>query len=259
MTRITDAKQFGRVAVVMGGNSAERDVSLNSGRNVLDALKSARRRCARHRWHSRAARRAARGSLRARVQHPARPRRRRRRAARRAAFARRAVHGLGRARLGAEHGQDPHQAGVGIDRLADAALCALRARRRYRCGDREDRLAGRREAVARRIERRHHARAFAKRIFAAAVELAARYDGELVDRATDRRRGIHRQHPRRDGAAVDPYRAGGEFYDYHAKYVSDDTQYICPGLDARRREREIRRSRCARSTRSVARAGAAST
>src|SRR3984885_9393327 len=39
MTRITDAKQFGRVAVVMGGNSAEREVSLNSGRNVLDALK----------------------------------------------------------------------------------------------------------------------------------------------------------------------------------------------------------------------------
>ncbi|HEX7914360.1 D-alanine--D-alanine ligase [Rudaea sp.] len=38
--RITDAKQFGRVAVVMGGDSAEREVSLNSGRNVLDALKA---------------------------------------------------------------------------------------------------------------------------------------------------------------------------------------------------------------------------
>jgi D-alanine-D-alanine ligase len=23
-----------------------------------------------------------------------------------------------------------------------------------------------------------------------------------------------------------------EFYDYHAKYVAEDTQYICPGLDA---------------------------
>jgi D-alanine-D-alanine ligase len=23
----------------------------------------------------------------------------------------------------------------------------------------------------------------------------------------------------------------GEFYDYHAKYVAEDTQYICPGLD----------------------------
>jgi len=36
--RVTDARQFGRVAVVMGGSSAERDVSLNSGRNVLEAL-----------------------------------------------------------------------------------------------------------------------------------------------------------------------------------------------------------------------------
>jgi D-alanine-D-alanine ligase len=32
--------QFGRVAVVMGGSSAEREVSLDSGRNVLAALKS---------------------------------------------------------------------------------------------------------------------------------------------------------------------------------------------------------------------------
>ena len=34
------ADQFGRVAVVMGGSSAEREVSLDSGRNVLAALKS---------------------------------------------------------------------------------------------------------------------------------------------------------------------------------------------------------------------------
>jgi D-alanine-D-alanine ligase len=38
--RITDARQFGRVAVVMGGSSAEREVSLDSGRNVLAALKA---------------------------------------------------------------------------------------------------------------------------------------------------------------------------------------------------------------------------
>ncbi|HEV2539382.1 MAG TPA: D-alanine--D-alanine ligase [Frateuria sp.] len=36
--RITDPAQFGRVAVVMGGSSAEREVSLDSGRNVLAAL-----------------------------------------------------------------------------------------------------------------------------------------------------------------------------------------------------------------------------
>ncbi|MBB3227673.1 D-alanine-D-alanine ligase [Luteibacter sp. Sphag1AF] len=37
---VTDPAQFGRVAVVLGGSSAEREVSLNSGRNVLDALRA---------------------------------------------------------------------------------------------------------------------------------------------------------------------------------------------------------------------------
>jgi D-alanine-D-alanine ligase len=36
--RITDPLQFGRVAVLMGGSSSERDVSLDSGRNVLEGL-----------------------------------------------------------------------------------------------------------------------------------------------------------------------------------------------------------------------------
>lgn len=36
--RCTDARAFGRVAVLMGGTSAEREVSLDSGRNVLAAL-----------------------------------------------------------------------------------------------------------------------------------------------------------------------------------------------------------------------------
>lgn len=37
-TRIANPAEFGRVAVVMGGSSAEREVSLDSGRNVLAAL-----------------------------------------------------------------------------------------------------------------------------------------------------------------------------------------------------------------------------
>jgi D-alanine-D-alanine ligase len=36
--RITDPRAFGRVAVLMGGTSSEREVSLDSGRNVLEAL-----------------------------------------------------------------------------------------------------------------------------------------------------------------------------------------------------------------------------
>ena len=35
----TDPHRFGRVAVLMGGSSSERDVSLDSGSNVLDALR----------------------------------------------------------------------------------------------------------------------------------------------------------------------------------------------------------------------------
>ncbi|TAN00407.1 MAG: D-alanine--D-alanine ligase [Rhodanobacteraceae bacterium] len=38
--RIADARDFGRVAVVMGGSSSEREVSLDSGRGVLAALKA---------------------------------------------------------------------------------------------------------------------------------------------------------------------------------------------------------------------------
>jgi len=38
--RNTDPAAFGRVAVLMGGTSSEREVSLNSGRNVLEALQA---------------------------------------------------------------------------------------------------------------------------------------------------------------------------------------------------------------------------
>jgi D-alanine-D-alanine ligase len=64
----------------------------------------------------------------------------------------------------------------------------------------------------------------------AAIELAMRYDGELVleqliegDEFTV---GIL------DGEALPSIHIvpRGEFYDYHAKYVAEDTQYICPGL-----------------------------
>jgi D-alanine-D-alanine ligase len=38
MNKIKNPEQFGRVAVLMGGTSSEREVSLNSGANVLEAL-----------------------------------------------------------------------------------------------------------------------------------------------------------------------------------------------------------------------------
>ena len=38
--RVTDPAAFGHVAVLMGGTSSEREVSLDSGRNVLNALRA---------------------------------------------------------------------------------------------------------------------------------------------------------------------------------------------------------------------------
>ena len=64
-----------------------------------------------------------------------------------------------------------------------------------------------------------------------AVELAARYDGELLmeqliegDELTVAVLG---------DVALPSIRIvpKGQWYDYHAKYVADDTQYLCPGLE----------------------------
>ena len=74
----------------------------------------------------------------------------------------------------------------------------------------------------------------------AAVELAARYDGELLmeqliegDELTVGILG---------DTALPSIRIvpKGEWYDYHAKYVAEDTQYLCPGLEGDA-EDEIRR------------------
>ncbi len=40
MSLVNDPRAFGRVAVLMGGTSSEREVSLNSGSNVLEALRA---------------------------------------------------------------------------------------------------------------------------------------------------------------------------------------------------------------------------
>ncbi len=65
----------------------------------------------------------------------------------------------------------------------------------------------------------------------AAVELAARYPGAmLVEQLVD---GDEYTIGVLDGRALASIRIvpAGEYYDYHAKYLASDTQYICPGLD----------------------------
>src|SRR6201982_3800402 len=51
MRRVTDPKDFGRVAVMLGGDSSERDISLLTGNAVLEALK--RRGVDAHAFHPR--------------------------------------------------------------------------------------------------------------------------------------------------------------------------------------------------------------
>jgi D-alanine-D-alanine ligase len=77
-----------------------------------------------------------------------------------------------------------------------------------------------------------------------AVELAARYPGELLmeqliegDELTVAVLGDGRTHQALPSIRIVPT---GEWYDYNAKYVAEDTQYLCPGLEGEA-EDEIRR------------------
>ena len=157
--RISDPRQFGRVAVVMGGNSAEREVSLDSGRNVLDALKS--RGVDAHAIDGiPALLDALRAGHFARVFNILHGRGRRgRRAARRAGIARRA-RTPARACSAPRCSMDKIRTkqvwkALGLPTPRYRALCRAATMSVRRC---ETRPAGRRQAVARRFQRRHHAR-----------------------------------------------------------------------------------------------------
>ena len=139
-----------------------------------------------------------------------------------------------------EHGQDPHQAGVAVARPADAAL-----RRAWRSGD--DVHAAAREIGLPVIVKPACegssvgvSRVFTDADLDDAVALAAKYPGELLveqmivgDELTV---GILGE------IALPSIRIvpKGQWYDYHAKYVAEDTQYLCPGLEGAD-EDEIRR------------------
>src|SRR3546814_200800 len=74
-------------------------------------------------------------------------------------------------------------------------------------------------------------RVFGEADLDAAVELAARYPGELLMEQLVE--GGEYTIGVLDGRALASIHIvpAGEYYDYHAKYVAEDTQYVCPGLD----------------------------
>ena len=236
--RIQEAKQFGRVAVVMGGNSAERDVSLDSGRNVLAALQ-ARGVDA----HGIDGIPALLDALRA------------------GHFARvfNILHGRGGedgVLQGALESLRVPYTGSGV--LGSAlTMDKIRTKQVWQALD----LPTPRYAHHRRgddigaaivqvgmpvvVKPSHEGssvgitRVHAPADLPAAIELASRYDGELV--IEELIEGGEFTVGILDGEALPSIQIvpKGAFYDYHAKYVAEDTEYLCPGLEGEA-ERDLR-------------------
>jgi D-alanine-D-alanine ligase len=85
-------------------------------------------------------------------------------------------------------------------------------------------------------------RVFADADLDAAVELAARYPGELLmEQLIEGRENGGGEYTVGilAGIALPSIKIvpAGEYYDYHAKYVAEDTQYLCPGLSGEAEDR----------------------
>jgi D-alanine-D-alanine ligase len=232
MTRVVDARNFGRVAVLLGGTSSEREVSLDSGRNVLEALQR------------RGIDAFAVDGIPALVE------------AIRAARVDRVFNILHGTRGGGEDGVlqglldalGVPYTGAGV--LGSAlSMDKIRSKQvwlslglptpAYRVVHSGDDVVDAARALglpvivkpAREGSSVGVTRVYAESDLDSAIALAARYDGELLMEhlieGAELTVGIL------GDEALPSIRIvpAGEFYDYHAKYVADDTQYVCPGLD----------------------------
>lgn len=248
--RVSDPTVFGRVAVLMGGTSSEREVSLDSGRNVLEALRS------------RGIDAFAVDGIPALIE------------AIRAAKVDRVFNILHGNKGGGEDGvlQGLLEAfGVpytGSDVLGSAlAMDKVRTKQVWlSLGLPTPRYARLANSVESRGADVHAAareiglpvivkpscegssvgvsRVFNDADLDSAVELAARYPGELLmeqmvvgDELTVGILGDGVTHQALPSIRIVPK---GEWYDYNAKYIAEDTQYLCPGLEGDA-EAEIRR------------------
>ena len=230
--RTTDPKTFGRVAVLMGGTSAEREVSLESGRNVLEALR-------------------ARGIDAQPVDGIP--------ALLEALLAKRfdrvfnilhgnkgggedgTLQGLLEALRVPYTGSGVLGSALGMDKIRTKQVwlsLGLPTPRYARLAPGADvveaaRALGLPVIVKPSCEGSSVgvSRVFDEAGLAAAVDLAARYPGELLMEQMivggEFTVGIL------GDVALPSIRIvpAGEYYDYHAKYVAEDTQYLCPGLD----------------------------
>ena len=230
--RVTDPRAFGRVSVLLGGTSSEREVSLDSGRNVLEALQA--------RGVDAVAVDGIPALAEALVQKK---------------FDRvfNILHGH---RGGGEDGIvqglletfDVAYTGSGVlgsalsmDKVRTKQVwlsLGLPTPRYVRLLPGDDVHAAANQLGLPVIVKPANegssvgvTRVFKDSDLEAAIELAARYDGELLmeqmivgDELTVAILG---------DVALPSIRIvpKGEWYDYHAKYKAEDTQYLCPGLD----------------------------
>lgn len=229
MRHITNPEDFGRVAVVLGGDSSEREVSLNSGANVLAALQA------------RGVDAHAVDGIPALLQE-----------IRDGACDRvfNILHGRGGedgVLQGALEALGVPYTGSGV--LGSAlTMDKVRTKRVWQALDIPTPAfavlqagADVAEAIAavglpaivkpsREGSSVGVTRVFVEADITAAIDLARRYDGELlVERMIQ---GPELTVAILGGRALPSIRIvpAAEFYDYHAKYVADDTQYLCPGL-----------------------------
>ncbi|MBS0464023.1 MAG: D-alanine--D-alanine ligase [Proteobacteria bacterium] len=236
---VHDPRAFGRVAVLMGGTSSEREVSLNSGRNVLQALRASGVDA--HAVDGIPALVAALGEKRFdrvfNILHGGDGEN----GVLQGALEALGVPYTGSGVLGSALSMDkirtkqvwlavglptPRYARlvVGEDVRAAAARLGLPVIVKPSC-------EGSSVGVS---------RVFTEADLDAAVELAAGYPGELL--MEELIEGQELTVAVLGDAALPSIRIvpKGAYYDYHAKYVAEDTQYLCPGLDGEAEE-EIRK------------------
>ncbi len=237
---ITDPAQFGRVAVAMGGSSAEREVSLDSGRNVLAALQ-ARGVDAQAIDGIPALLDALRAGHFARVfnilhgQHGGGED-----GVLQGALESLKVPYTGSGVLGSALSMDktrskqvwqslglPTPKFVALPHGADAAAVHAAARTIGFPLIVKPASEGSSVGVT---------RVFAEADLDAAVQLAARYPGDLLMETLIEGDELTVAILGRQVLPSIRIVPKGEFYDYNAKYIAEDTQYICPGLQGEAEE-----------------------
>ena len=227
---VADAAAFGRVAVLYGGESSEREVSVNSGRNALEAL-------------------LARGVAAVGVDGVA--------ALVEGIVARRydrvfnimhggagengVVQGLLEAMGVPYTGSGVLGAALTLDKIRTKQVwlaAGLQTPRYQRLAPGSDVGAAAAQLglpviVKPSLEGSSVgiSRVFEAAQLPAALELAARYGGELLMEQLIQ--GGEYTVAILGAEALPTIRIvpAGEYYDYHAKYIADDTQYLCPGLE----------------------------